>query len=65
MIPPPSPDFFSNGEELKYQTVRERAEKGGPSMPFEVLNFSFVLLGGFPRLERAQVPSFPRLGILF
>ena len=36
----------------------------GVSMPFEVLDFPFMLLGRRPRLEGSEVPAFPRFGIL-
>ena len=33
-------------------------------MPFEVLDFSLMLLGGRPRLEGPQVAALARFGIL-
>jgi hypothetical protein len=36
----------------------------GLLMPFEVLDFPFMLLPRRPRLEGSEVPAFPRFGIL-
>ena len=36
----------------------------GLLMPFEVLDVPFMLLGGRPRLEGSEVPTFPGFGVL-
>src|SRR2546423_4931792 len=44
------------------QTARTRINNSS-SMPLEILNFAFVLLGGCFRIERAKVATLPGLRI--
>ena len=47
------------------QIGRGPVERRRLLVPFEVLDFPFMLLGRRPRLEGSEVPAFPRFGILF
>jgi hypothetical protein len=54
----PSPVRCLSAEAFRRRNLRRRL-----STALEVLHFLFVFLGRAPRLERAQISSFPRLGV--